>query len=99
MENNLFETREEYFKMVDAWKKHATEIGCSTEALGIYALLRGKDWRAGLSPNTNPDLIKWLYYKLTEGTFKYLDLTPFNGTVTEELIQKMRSQEIPQWAA
>lgn len=96
MENPLFETREQFFTMVDSFKEFFQSRRADTIHFCLYALLRGKDWRDGLAPNTNEELVKQLHHRLAKSDPKYLPLSSFKG-VTAEHIEKLRAQEIPQW--
>lgn len=93
----LFETREAFFAMVNTFRRYFQQRTATTTDFALYALLRGRDWRSGLAPNTNEHLVTNLHHRLTRSDPKYLNLTPFGETVTAEVIERVRALGVPAW--
>ncbi len=95
MVKNVFNSKEEYQDMIKAWKESVKENkGASTFDLALYAQLRGRDWRKGLAPGTDLELVSRVSHMLTQRDVKYINLLPFKGTVDENTIFEMRSKGI-----
>ena len=95
----LFDTKEQFFAMIDSFKRFFQQRTATTDNFALYALLRGKDWRSGLAPNTNEHLVSSLHFNLAQRDPKFLDLKPFGGAVTAEHIERVRAQGVPAWQA
>ena len=100
---NAFGSKEEFMKMIQAWREfyNDKDSRCKLQAyhFGLYAALRGKDWRNHYAPTTRKDTKDELEYRLFKQDTKYLDLTPFGEITTPEHIGFIREHNIEKWGA
>lgn len=107
MKTSIFETKEDYLKMIAAWKQNCSfkdEEGKTIQNkisyidFALYSLLRGKDWRKCLAPNTKANIIYDIEFSLFKRDPKYISLIMFNGIITPEDITKLREIGIKKWS-
>ena len=95
MENktSIFESKEEYFAMVDAWKAYTkaeeTKSQLAAHDYALYAALRGKDWRKHFAPHSHKTTIQALNFYLLKS--KWIVTAPFGTGITMEKIEQLRA--------
>lgn len=98
-----FTTKEEYMEMIKAWRAFYNDkdsrMNLRSYHYGLYAALRGLDWRNHYAPTTRDETKEELHYRLMKQDAKYLDLSPFGGTITPENIAFIREHNIEKWGA
>lgn len=94
---SLFNSKEEFLAMRDVWKK-VTNSEDRTELelihFCLYAILRNKDWRKCLSPNSKDETIADIEWKLFKSD--YVSLWPFGG-LDKEIIGAIRQKGLKRW--
>jgi hypothetical protein len=99
----IFENREAYLQFRNEFRTwYNTEDNkklMDAKDFALYAALRGRDWRKCFTANTDEKKIESIWRYLTKTKFQYLYKTPFGETITEEMIEKLRSNGFIEWGA
>jgi hypothetical protein len=96
---SVFESREQYLTMRNEWKAIVNDTDLrkqlTKEDMALYATLRRKDWRKCFAPTSSCDTIKDIEHYLIKSN--YVNLLPYNKTVTTEMIDHLRINGIKTW--
>jgi len=97
--DSQFTDKEHYAQFIEAWKEVTNDVDrrkeLTLENFILYRILRGKDWRACLSPSSSEETISSASYYAFD--CKYPSLWPFGKTVTLDMIQDARLKGLKKW--
>lgn len=92
---SVFESKEQYFEFVKNWRAACNNPEgdkLSFEHFILYAILRERNYKQCLSPDSSDSTIDLAEYIAKEKYFKYLSLWPFGKIVTEQMLFQVRQK-------